>query len=185
MAASKKIYIWAKLSYRCLILQANCAPRSCCMSATAPQQHRHCFRNAAALRPATLPRHRSSAAGRPCTGRTRLHSERRRRSRTMQVETTRQTCPAPSDVLTADRFRVAGFAILLGLFSTAALAQSAHVLRRGRQSVGPLDHRQRRCDHLLRCCRSHHGRTSTGGDTMTIYGADGRVIITVTKPQGK
>ena len=42
----------------------------------------------------------------------------------MQVETTRQTCPAPSDVLTADRFRVAGFAILLGLFSTAALAQS-------------------------------------------------------------
>ena len=34
-------------------------------------------------------------------------------------------------------------------------------------------------------CRTHQRRTSAGGDTMTIYGADGRVIATVTKPQGK
>ena len=95
----------------------------------------------------------------------------------MRIETTRQTCPTPSDVLTAGRFRVAGFAILLGLFSTAALAQSrtfygadGKVLGR---SITDSDGAITYYDAAGRIT----GRTS--GDTMTIYGPDGRVLGTI------
>ena len=103
----------------------------------------------------------------------------------MQVETTRQTCPAPSDVLTADRFRVAGFAILLGLFSTAALAQSRTFYGADGKVLGRSITDSDGVTTYYDAAGRITGRTSTGGDTMTIYGADGRVIVTVTKPQGK
>ena len=105
----------------------------------------------------------------------------------MQIETTRQTCPAPCerDVRDADR-TVCALAIVLALFSTDAMAQTARTFygADGRvlgRSITDSDGVTTYYDAAGRIT----GRTSPGGDTMTIYGADGRVLGTVTKPQGK
>ena len=104
----------------------------------------------------------------------------------MQIEATRQTCPAPCEVPAADRTAFA-FAIVLVLsFSTDALAQSARTFYgvNGKvlgRSITDSEGATTYYDAAGRIT----GRTSPGGDTMTIYDADGRVRGTFTKPQGK
>ena len=95
----------------------------------------------------------------------------------MPDDTTRQTEPTPCerDVHAADR-TVFALAIVLALFSTAALAQSARTFYGvdGRVLL-PLDHR-RTCDHLLRCRRSRdwpHVQRRRHHDDL---GADGLVL---------
>ena len=96
----------------------------------------------------------------------------------MQIEATRQTCPAPCEMPGADRTALAFAIVLVPLFSTDALAQSARtfygvdgkVLGR---SITDSDGVITYYDAAGRIT----GRTS--GDTMTIYGPDGRVLGTI------
>ena len=89
----------------------------------------------------------------------------------------RQTCAAPSDVHAA----ACALAVVLTAFSTEAMAQTARTFygADGRvlgRSITDSDGVTTYYDAAGRIT----GRTSPGGDTMTIYGADGRVLVTVT-----
>ena len=104
----------------------------------------------------------------------------------MQIEATRQTCPAPCEMPGADRTALAFAIVLVPLFSTDALAQSARTFYGADGKV--LGRSITDSDGVITyydAAGRITGRTSADGDTMTIYGADGRVIIIVTKPQGK
>jgi len=104
----------------------------------------------------------------------------------MRIETSRQTCAAPSDVDAADT-TVCALAVVLAAFSTEAMAQTARTFygADGRvlgRSITDSDGVTTYYDTAGRVT----GRTSPGG-TMTIYGADGRVLGTfsTTKPVSK
>ena len=76
---------------------------------------------------------------------------------------------------------MAGLAILLGLLSTDALAQSKRTFYGADGKVlGRSITDSDGVTTYYEAAGRITGRTSTGGDTMTIYGADGRVIVTVT-----
>ena len=98
----------------------------------------------------------------------------------MRIETTRQTCPTlcECDVRDADRTACA-LVVVLALFSTDAMAQTARTFygadgRTLGRSLTDSDGAITYYDAAGRIT----GRTS--GDTMTIYGPNGRVLGTIT-----
>ena len=104
----------------------------------------------------------------------------------MQIEATRQTCPAPCEMPGADRTALAFAIVLVPLFSTDALAQSARTFYSADGKV--LGRSITDSDGVITyydAAGRITGRTS--GDTMTIYGPNGRVLgtITATRPASK